>query len=60
MLILWGFTNFSGGGSQKNIKYGELPKKGLGQFAEGLAKNKAEGVYEGEGERVDTSMRTMT
>ena len=38
MLILWGFTNFSGGGLQKNNKYGELPKKGLGQFAGGLAK----------------------
>ena len=27
---------FRGGGSQKNNIYGELPKKGLGQFAEGL------------------------
>ena len=34
---------FRGGGSQKNNIYGELPKKGLGQFAEGLAKNKEAG-----------------
>ena len=38
---------FRGGGSQKNNIYGELPKKGLGQFAEGLAKNKEESVLEG-------------
>ena len=29
-----------GGGSKKNNIYGELPKTGLRQFAEGLAKNK--------------------
>ena len=31
---------------KKNNIYGELPKKGLGQFAEGLAKNKEEGISE--------------
>ena len=39
-----------GEGSQKNIYiyiYGELPKKGLGQFAKGLAINKGESVLEG-------------
>ena len=41
---------------QNNI-YGELPKGGLGQFAEGLAKNKEEIVLEW---GVDTSMHTMT
>ena len=52
MLILWGSPIFRGGGGikKKNIIYGELPKKGLRQFAEGLAKNK---------EGVDTSMHTM-
>ena len=35
------------GGQKKNNIYGELPKKGLGQFAEGLAKNKEESVLEG-------------
>ena len=44
--------------SQKNNIYGELPKKGIGQFAEGLAKNREEGVFEGGG--VDISMHTMT
>ena len=50
MLLLWGFTNFQGrGGGQKKKKhniYVELPKKGLGQLAEGLAKNKEESVLE--------------
>ena len=41
---------FRGGGSQKNNIYGELPKKGLGQFAEGLVKNKEEGAFEGGGD----------
>ena len=60
MLILWGFTNFRGGGSQKNNIFGKLPKKwGLGQFARGLAKNREEGVFEG-GMGGDTSMHTMT
>ena len=40
-----------GEGSQKKKKniyiYGELPKKGLGQFAKGLAINKGESVLEG-------------
>ena len=48
MLILLGFHQFLGeGGHKKNNIYGELPKKGLGQFLEGLAKNKEEGVFEG-------------
>ena len=47
-----GSTIFKGEGSQKNNIYEEFPKKGLRQFAEGLAKNKEEGV--------DTSMHTMT
>ena len=42
-------------GSQKNNIYGELPKKGLGKYAKGLAKNKEETVFEGV---VDTSMHT--
>ena len=29
-----------GEGQKKNNIYGELPKKGLGQFAEGLAKKR--------------------
>ena len=41
-----------GEGSQKNIYiyiyiYGELPKKGLGQFPKGLAINKGKSVLEG-------------
>ena len=46
-------------GHKKRIYiYGEQPEKGLGQFAEGLAKNKEEGAFEGEG--VDIWMHTMT
>ena len=48
---IMGVYQFLGeGGSKKNNIYGELPKKGLRQFAEGLAKNK---------EEVDTLMHTM-
>ena len=35
------------GGQKKNNISGELPKKGLGQFAEGMAKNKEESILEG-------------
>ena len=35
------------GGVKKSNIYGELPKKGLGQFAEGLAKNKEIVLEEG-------------
>ena len=45
------------GAHKKNNIYGELPKKGLGQFAEGLVKNREEGVHEW---RSDTLMHTMT
>ena len=48
---IMGVHQFLGeGGQKKNNIYGELPKKRLRQFAEGLAKNK---------EGVDTSMHTM-
>ena len=48
MLIFWGLTNFQGmGGQKKNNISGELPKKGLGQFAEGMAKNKEVSILEG-------------
>ena len=40
------FLGEGGGGKKKNNTYGELPKKGLGQFADSLAKNK-ESVLEG-------------
>ena len=36
------------GGQKKNNVSGELPKKGLGKFAEGMAKYKEESVLEGE------------
>ena len=42
------FLGEGGGGVTKKNIYGELPKKGFGQFAEGLAKNKDESVFEGE------------
>ena len=39
---------FRGGGSQKdNIYMGNCLKRGLGQFAGGLAKNREEGVFDG-------------
>ena len=50
---IMGVLQFLGEGGVKkkqNNTYGKLPKKGLRQFAEGLAKNK---------EGVDTSMHTM-
>ena len=38
---IMGVLQFSGEGGHKKIYiYGELPKKGLGQFAEDLTKNK--------------------
>ena len=43
------------GGSQKIIYMGNCLKRGLGQFARGLAKNR-EGVFEG----VDTLIHTVT
>ena len=45
---IMGVHQFLGEGvtQKKNNIYGELPKKGLGQFAEGLAKNKEEGISE--------------
>ena len=46
---IMGVHQFLGRGVTKNNIYGELPKKGLGQFAEDLAKNKEEGVFEGGG-----------
>ena len=48
------------GGYKKTINMGNCLKRGLDNLQEAWQKNKAEGVYEGEGERVDTSMRTMT
>ena len=48
MLILWELTNFRGGGSQKNKKYGEMTTKAsLENLQGGLAKNREEGVFEG-------------
>ena len=41
---------FSGEGGHKKIYiYGELPKKGLGQFAEDLTKNKKDAFFFGGG-----------
>ena len=47
------------GGHKKIIYMGNCLKRGLGQFARGLAKNREEGVFEG-GMGGDTSMHTMT
>ena len=44
---IMGIHQFLGEGDQKNIYMGNCLKKGLGQFAEGLAKNKEESVLEG-------------
>ena len=45
---IMGVHQFLGeGGHKKEYIYGELPKTGLGEFAEGLAKNKEENVFEG-------------
>ena len=45
--IIMGFLQFLGEGSQKKTIYmGNCLKRGLGQFAGGLAKNR-EGVFEG-------------
>ena len=48
MLMLWGFTNFQGGGgvTKKQYIWGIAQKGGLEQFAGGLAKNR-EDVFEG-------------
>ena len=48
MLILWGSPIFRGGGSQKTIHMGNCLKRGPRKFAGGLAKNREEGVFEGE------------
>ena len=37
------------GGHKKNNIYGELHKRGLGEFTGGLAINRQESVFEGEG-----------
>ena len=43
---IMGIHQFLGEDShRKSNIYGELPKKWLGQFAEGLAKNREESVY---------------
>ena len=53
-----GVHQFLGEGAHKKSNiYRELPKKGLGQFAEGLVKNREEGVLEWGS---DTLMHTMT
>ena len=50
MLIIWGFTNFQGREvTKKQYIFGIALKRGLGKFAGGLAKNREEGVFEGEG-----------
>ena len=60
--VIMGVHQFLGEGvTKKNIYiYGELPKKGLGQFAEGLAKNKEEGISEVGGGVVDTYLDACT
>ena len=61
MLIIWGFTNFQGREvTKKQYIFGIALKRGLGKFAGGLAKNREEGVFEGRGGRLDTSINTMT
>ena len=61
---IMGIHQFLGEGShRKSNIYGELPKKWLGQFAEGLAKNREEGVYffgGSGGWRIDIWIHTMT
>ena len=60
MLILWGFTNFSGREVTKNNIYRKSPKKGgLDNLQGASPKNREEGVFQG-GRGVDTSMHTMT
>ena len=55
---IMGVHQFLGEGAHKKSNiYRELPKKGLGQFAEGLVKNREEGVLEWGS---DTLMHTMT
>ena len=49
MLIIWGFTNFWGReGYKKTIYIENCLKRGVGQFAGGLAKNREEIVFEGD------------
>ena len=48
------------GDHKKTIYRGNCLKRGLGQFAEGLAKKREESVFEGGGGRVDTLMHTIT
>ena len=44
---IMGVHQFLGEGGHKKEYIWELPKTGLGKFAEGLAKNKEENVFEG-------------
>ena len=57
---IMGVHQFLGDGGHNNIK-GELPRKGsLDNLQEAWLKEREEGVFEGRGGGVDTSMHTMT
>ena len=57
---IMGVHQFLGEGvtKKKDNIYMEPPKRGLGQFAEGLVENKEEGTSEGGGGAVDTSLHS--
>ena len=46
MLILWGSPIVRGGVTKKQLYMGNCLKRGLGQFVEGLSKNREEVVFD--------------